>query len=301
MRTNDTPNNILISYAFCKSKSSREVLAMYLNEAQRGRMNIMFDSGAFSAFRSGATMLLEDYCSFLTENSEHVEKYVMLDNIGNEEQTKRNFESMVSGGLRPMYVWTVKSQDEAFLKDALSVNADVCVAGGANTKGEWLIQRFQRVAKIGAGAAKIHGLAFVTFPKMLQCGLASVDSSSWEAGALRFGTMCYFVYDRGMKGFCRESFVSEIKKRNPIAVKFSNELRLTAKDVLTDANFVSVRGIPYYASVRAYMAMQKYRYRRGLRLFFASLMNKSQFRAIEWWNENWNSPNYQNFRKYMEG
>ena len=296
--TNDTPNNLLCSFAIFGGGSCRPMKTI-CEAVKSGEINVMFDSGAFSAFHSKGYdfVTLDNYCRWLDKFGEFAEKYIMLDVIGNEEATKANFLTMRKRGYDPMYVYTVASKDEAFMAEAVKGNPNICVAGGATTKGDWLIQRYQRVLKRTGGKARIHGLAFVTFPKMLQCGLASVDSSSLAVAPMKFAGIPVFVSGVGMKWLDRRRLVTGLKKRDPFFLRLADELRLTVADLSNDANFHTTQSITLYAGVRAYMSMQRYCYRRGLRLFFAMSTSMNQLYSVQYWNRNWQNPNYTDFRK----
>lgn len=294
--TNDTSNNILCSFAIFGN--AKGIIQQVMKASREGEINIMLDSGAFSAFTTKGYdfVTLDNYCRWLTHTADSAEKYVMLDVIGNEDATKRNYETMVKRGFNPMYVYTMTSKDNAFLLDALKNNPNVCVAGGAATKGDWMIQRYQRVVKMSEGKARIHGLAFVTFPRMLQCGLASVDSSSWAVAPMKYASIPWFK--DGIHMLDRRRFVAGLKKRDAVCRKIADDLRLTVKDVATEENYHQTASIPFYIGVRAYMQMQRYCYRRGLRLFFA-ISPLTQLRAVQYFNRHWLRPDYNEFKKFL--
>lgn len=299
--TNDTPNNVLCSFALFGKGTCRS-MRIITDAAKSGEINLMFDSGAFSAFNSKGYdfVTLDNYCRWLAKFGDCAEKYIMLDVIGNEEATKANLLTMRKRGFDPMYVYTMASKDEAFMAEAVKGNPNICVAGGATTKGDWLVQRYQRVLKLTGGKARIHGLAFVTFPKMLQCGLASVDSSSWAVAPMKFAGIPVFISGAGIKMLDRRRLVAGLKKRDPLYLRLANELRLTLADVQTEEHYHTTSSIPFYAGVRAYMSMQRYCYRRGLRLFFAIANSMNQLYAIQYWNRHWTNPSYTGFRTFVE-
>ena len=301
---NDTPNNVLMSFAlFGRASSSKGSFCstkLLMESAKSGEINLMMDSGAFSAFNSKGYghVTLDNYCRYLDRFAGDVEKYIMLDVIGDEDGTKRNYETMLKRGFDPMYVFTMASKDTGFLASAIRKNPNVCVAGGATTKGDWLVQRYQRILKLSNGKARIHGLAFVTFPKMLQCGLSSVDSSSWAVAPMKFASIPYFA--DGVKMLDRRRLVAGLKKGDKVCKKVADKLRLTVRDLSTEGNFHTTASIPFYVGVKAYMEMQRYCYRRGLRLFFAIADGVSQLRAIQYHSRNWQNPDYAGFVRFVK-
>ena len=294
--TNDTPNNLLCSFAIFGGGSCRQMKTI-CEAVKSGEINLMLDSGAYSAFMSKGYdhVTMDNYCRWLDRFADCAEKYVMLDVIGDEDKTKRNYETMRKSGYNPMYVYTLTAKDNAFCLDAIKANNDICVAGG-QMKCDWLIQRYQRVLKMSGGKARIHGLAFVTFPRMLQCGLASVDSSSWAMAPMKYASIPWFK--DGIHVLDRRRFVAGLKKRDAVCRKIADDLRLTVKDVATEENYHQTASIPFYIGVRAYMQMQRYCYRRGLRLFFA-ISPLTQLRAVQYFNRHWLRPDYNEFKKFL--
>lgn len=195
--TNETNLNVLVSFA--RSYKSKKFNSTIKSAAADGKINLMIDSGAFTIFNSPkdtSHISVDSYCEYLAEMGPYAEKYVMLDVIGNAKDSRANYEKMVSKGLLPMYVATMFDTDYAYISSCLDINPNICVAGGATTKGKWMQKRFQDVFLYTGSKAKIHGLAYVTIPDMFRLPLASVDSSSWSSGK-RFGTG--FVYQRNGK------------------------------------------------------------------------------------------------------
>lgn len=294
--TNDTPNNILCSFAIFGGGTCKQMKAVS-QASKSGEINLMLDSGAYSAFMTKGYdhVTMDNYCRWLDRFADSAEKYVMLDVIGYEGKTKKNYETMRKSGYNPMYVYTLTAKDNAFCLDAIKASNDVCVAGG-QMKCDWLIQRYQRVLKMSGGKARIHGLAFVTFPKMLQCGLASVDSSSFAMAPIKYASIPWFK--DGIHKLDRRRFVAGLKKRDAVCRKIADDLRLTVKDVATEENYHQTASIPFYIGVRAYMQMQRYCYRRGLRLFFA-ISQLTQLRAVQYFSRNWLRPDYNEFKKFL--
>lgn len=60
---------------------------------------IFLDSGAFSAFRSGAVIHIDEYIDFLKKNKDAFDAYAGLDVIGDPEATIKNQEILDSAGL----------------------------------------------------------------------------------------------------------------------------------------------------------------------------------------------------------
>ena len=95
----ETPCNILISFAYINN----DIAKLVADEVSAGRVNLMLDSGAFTAFKTGKKIELDNYIAFLKDFGQIAEKYVTLDVIGHRDKTVENYERMVAAGLAPMF------------------------------------------------------------------------------------------------------------------------------------------------------------------------------------------------------
>lgn len=85
------PLGVLESYANTKKPKPKEWADAYF-----------MDSGAFSVWRSGKTVKLEDYIAFCKEYRSMFTVYAALDVIGDAEASFRNYVAMRDAGLDPM-------------------------------------------------------------------------------------------------------------------------------------------------------------------------------------------------------
>ena len=125
MKSNDTYLNLLVSFAWLGGSGD---FGKNIHQAHReGSINLMIDSGAFTQFSHGDKkaykhITLDNYCNYLNIYGDDCEKYVMLDKIGNEGETKSNYETMLERGLNPMYVMTMFDKDWDYLNEAINRN-----------------------------------------------------------------------------------------------------------------------------------------------------------------------------------
>lgn len=290
---NDTYKNVLLSYAYGgKSPSLNEKT---LDLSRKKIINVMIDSGAFTKFNAKQDILhinLNDYCDYLKDCGNYVEKYVMLDVVGNAIESRRNYENMVNKGLTPMFVATMFDNDYDYINETLSVNRNICVAGGVTTKGTWMTRRFQQIYKRSGKKALIHGLGYVTFPKMLQLNLASVDSSSWNTGPQCYGSIQYF--HNGLKV---TNFANIKRKGIPNTLKdVLNFCNIKASDFFNPKYAIGNKNIQGFISLVGNVMMQKYCYKRGLRYFLAISSNKSLSKYL-YVCDNLSQLNYSDYRK----
>lgn len=294
---NATHLNILMSYAYMNGD---EALLSYLKSAtSSGKVNLMIDSGAFTKHNAKADMShvnVDDYCRFLEEMAPFSEKYVMLDVVGQAEQSKRNYELMLSRGLNPMFVATMFDKDYEYIRQAVERNPDICVAGGVTTKSDWMTKRFQDIFAQTREKARMHGLGYFTFPKMLQLNLASVDASSWKTAPARFGQAIYFDFEERktyrisyndiLGGHVK--FPASVKKQLEecgITPKMYAQKKYHAKTDTTIEGFISI-----VCNVK----LQKYCMRHGLRYFLA-VGTLRDLQQVVYVNENLNTVTYEKF------
>lgn len=281
MKSNNTWLNILVSYAYIGNNKMFTEQTMSLS--QQGIINCMIDSGAFTLFNSKQDLkflTLDNYCDYILKHGHNVEKYVMLDVIGNHSKSKANYETMLQRGLDPMFVFTMFDNDYSYLQDAVKRNKHVCVAGGVTTKGEWIQKRYQDVYKQTKG--NIHALGFVKYPQMLQLPLHSCDSSSWVQSSQKYGNIMYF--DNGLKSLDYKAILKGKTKIPFKAQMIFEQLEITPKMFSNIDNHRGSKSIAVLTNLIAYFEYQKYCKRLGLNLFLA-VANRQQLTHIIKTNE----------------
>lgn len=161
-------------------------------------IKIMLDSGAFSIWKRGGEIDLEDYIDFCLENREGIWQAVNLDVIPGkpghrrtsaqvEEAAKqgwRNSKRMRKRGVEPIPVfhqgerlyWLEKMVGEGFRYIGLSPNKSLATGG----KIPWLDQCWDYLAGIGGfPTVKLHAFGEAAFRILFRYPWFSVDSTSW--------------------------------------------------------------------------------------------------------------------------
>lgn len=291
-KSNDTYLNILASYAYLNGKGLAERLAKI---SSAGEANIMIDSGAFTAHNASGNFShvnVEQYTDFCLQYEPYFEKFVMLDVLGNEAASKKNYEYMVARGATPMFVLTVFDNDFDYLRSTMKVTPHICVAT-AGRKNDWAIKRYQDAYKQTNGQCLTHALGFITYPRMLQIPIVSADSSSWKASALRFGNLQYF--DNGLKSL---SVKNLYRGKEPIPKKLREVLEFCGVTPAMFRNTENHKGnfsIACYISTFTNLMLARYCYKRGLRYFLA-INNEPDIDKILYIYENLSHLSYQQFR-----
>jgi hypothetical protein len=162
--------NVLVAYPYF-TKAIEDVI----KSQNREKYRLIVDSGAFTAWNTGRTINLDDYCRFLDSISYLQPFYaVQLDVFGNKKQTKKNYEIMRSRGYHVMPVFT-RGEDKGQL-ESLYEDTDYIMFGGVTVgRGnkeyvKWFVENNKN--------RKAHWLGFVNMPFIKRYKPESVDSSS---------------------------------------------------------------------------------------------------------------------------
>lgn len=285
VKSNDTYLNILVSYAY--TGSNKTFNDFVISKSQSGDINLMIDSGAFTLFNAKQKrdwLTLDNYCDYLHQYGHLVEKYVMLDVIGNDDASKENYEKMLDRDLSPMFVFTMADNDYSYLKETTKHNKHICVAGGVTTKGDWIKKRFQDVHRLTGGL--IHGLGYVAFPSIYQLPIHSVDSSSWVQSSQVYGILSYF--DNGMKGVAYRDILKRKKRMPRQLMEILERLKITPKQFSDPNSHKGARSIAALVNIIAYLEYQKYSKRLGINLFLA-MGNIRNVQDVLFVNEEYNN------------
>jgi len=152
----------------------------------------MLDSGAFSAWRLGSSINLDDYMSFIDKNATNIERCVALDVIPGKpgrmptedeakqatDQTLKNLDKMLSSGFRPIPVYH-QGEPVWVLDEFVKAGHDVIALGATASRGrpelvDWLIPIFHRHPH-----QRFHGLAMTQRRIIEWLPFDSVDSTTW--------------------------------------------------------------------------------------------------------------------------
>lgn len=295
---NDVAFNVLASYAYLYKRKA--FIERCKSLASSGQMNLMIDSGAFTKHNAKSDVgfiNVRQYSEFLQDMAPYAEKYVMMDVVGNESESKENYRFMLREGLLPMYVVTTFDKNWKDLDEAVSNNKDICVAGGVTGKKDWITRRYREVFDRSGGKARIHGLGYVKNPDMFRQPLASVDSSTWNASASRFGQLVRFNGRSLIQyPYAYRNTMLRGERLPPDLRRYLDELRVTPSMFAVKRNHASQNSIQVFSGCYAYIQYQKYAKRHGLDLFLA-VGNDTQLAQLQWVKENMKNCDYERFAK----
>ena len=176
---------ILISYAY--AIKDPDSFKMFLDCPY---IEILLDSGAFTAKTLGLEIKLSDYCTFLDEYGSRLFRYLALDVVGDPAATDVNLKEMIRAGYKPVPVHVLgddqKRMDELFeLSDYVAL-AGLLRPGRGHSHVSYVNQKM-----LWAAGRPVHWLGFVREELFGSLMPASCDSSSWMS-ALRYGNLAYY-------------------------------------------------------------------------------------------------------------
>ena len=195
------------------------------------KVQLMLDSGAFSAWNCGESLSIEDYIDYLKDYKQYFDSYVNLDVIpgkygekytqkdvaNSASQSYENLQIIKAAGLSPLPVyhqgedwsWLEKLLDDGETHIGVSIKKDM-----AETRGQalikrqvrWLDQAFTLLSnKNGKMLVKVHGFGITSFPLMLRYPWWSVDSTSWSLQA-GYGKILVPHYVNGKPDYSKKPF-----------------------------------------------------------------------------------------------
>lgn len=159
------------------------------NQDQYVYRDWVLDSGAFSAFNSGATIDLDQYietCLRLLKKDKTLTEVFALDVIGDHKASLKNTERMWEAGVPAIPTFHANEPEDYLLH--IAKHYPKIALGGVALKREaaklkWAEQCFARV-----WPKPIHGFAFASKTAVMHLPFHSVDATSWEIGPCGFGT-----------------------------------------------------------------------------------------------------------------
>jgi len=147
---------------------------------------VAVDSGAYSAWRRGASVDLGEYADYCARVETQVEWYANLDVIGDWRAGVRNLAALERRGLSPVPVFHL-GEPWGLLEDFALGYGRVAIGRGPGVSfaGMWrmleeIFGRFSRVD--GAPLVAFHGFRMTDRRIMARFPFESVDSTTWTAG-----------------------------------------------------------------------------------------------------------------------
>lgn len=173
--------NILVAYPYMTPPVQKILME------NQGHIRFVLDSGAFTAWKAGKPIALDDYCRFIESLPFAPWRYFTLDVIGDPHASMQNYETMLKRGFKPVPIFT-RGEDLSVLDDYYKTSDVVGIGGLVGTGGN---KGFVNGIMRSVGKRKVHWLGFTNIDYLKHYRPYMCDSSSW-AGALIYGSMKLF-------------------------------------------------------------------------------------------------------------
>ena len=200
--------NLLITFPYFKGALLKVAIE------QHSKVRLVVDSGAFTAWRLGKTVKLDDYCHFLDTLPIKPWRYFSLDVVGDPGGSMRNYETMLQRGYKPVPIFT-RGEDPSVLDDYYKTSDVVAIGGLVGTKGS---QGFVNGIMKHVAKRKVHWLGFTNMDYLKFYRPYMCDTSSWESGA-RFACLNLYVGHGQFIAIKKSEFVNKPNDKVINAVK----------------------------------------------------------------------------------
>lgn len=175
---------VLLSYHYFRNTDLDEAMAKSFGDGPYPE--VFADSGAYSAWKLGAAIDVNEYAAWVKRWSHLFTTYANLDVIGDAEQaaadTAMNQRVLEEVGLKPLPVFHAGEPWSA-LDQLLDAGYDYIGLGGlvgrrAKAIAPWLVEVFTKAE----GRAVFHGFGLTNLKLSRSFGFYSLDSTTWANG-----------------------------------------------------------------------------------------------------------------------
>lgn len=235
--------NVLIAYPYMKKNL---IEGLIKNE---DKINFLLDSGAFTAWKSGNPIKLDDYCKFLDSLPIKPWKYFTLDVIGDPKATMENYKEMIKRGYNPIPVFTPSQQYDEI--EEYYETTDIIGVGGLTDKyGNSGLIHLKKVFEKTKGRA-VHLLGYTRPDFIKYFRPYSCDSSSWTR-AQRYGLCDIYVGQGNYIQWTRKQAINEPK---PVIVEAIKRLGFELSDFQKEENWRKSTNIASIVSTRSWIKL----------------------------------------------
>lgn len=231
--------NLLTAYPYTTERTLEHVASM------GDDVRWLLDSGAFTAYKLGRVITLDEYCRFLTDLPVKPWRYFVLDVIGDPVATARNYDAMRDRGFDPIPIFTRGGGLDEL--DRLYEHTDVVglggVAGADRSAYQWLKAVMAHVA-----GRKVHILGFASMNWLKFLRPFSCDASSFEAVA-RYGQLSVYAGNGRFAQYRRSA-----ERPSPEVVRGLRRVGVDAYRLQQEANWRGGDSLVRWASTATWIA-----------------------------------------------
>jgi hypothetical protein len=174
----DIRMNLLVAYPYMSNQ------VIQLIARNQDKIRFVLDSGAFTAWKAGKPLELDEYCKFLDSLPFKPWRYFTLDVIGDPEGSMRNYEIMLQRGYKPVPIFT-RGEDPSALDEYYKTSDLVGIGGLVGTQKN---KAFVNGIMQHVGDRRVHWLGFTNINYIKHYKPYMCDSSNYSR-ADRYGIM----------------------------------------------------------------------------------------------------------------
>lgn len=224
---------LLASYAAIRKWKDEQLEPLLADE----RVELLIDSGAFSAKNSGAEISLDEYMEFLFKNEKRLFGYIALDVIGDPVATEQNLNTMLKAGLKPIPVLTLTEGEER-MNYLFTLSEWVALGGFRRPRKGAAPDDYIAMKMKWANGRHVHWLGYTRQPQLLAWKPYSCDSASW-AGGMMFGRIDLYMGRGRWTSFDRKEIYKNRINMNEGIMKRLVHYGYNVADLLVDKNWSS--------------------------------------------------------------
>lgn len=184
---------LLISYAYLKAMKPDQIDKFVCNPY----IELLLDSGAFTALNAGKEIDLTEYMEFLKHYKSKLFGYFALDKLGDTETTNKNFHKMIDQGLKPIPIH-VRGAGQQEMDEFFEHSDWVGLGGFRRPHRGPASKEYVKQKMTWAKTRNVHWLGYTNKKMVMTFKPYSIDCSSWNS-SLRYGTMSLY-FGRGEWG-----------------------------------------------------------------------------------------------------
>jgi hypothetical protein len=273
---------VLVSYAY-----ARKSPVAFATLAQHPHVELLLDSGAFTAKNTGETIGLAEYCRFLDTWGESIFRYLALDVVGDPEATDRNLQEMLRKGYKPVPVH-VLGDDQRRMDELFEYSDYVALAGLRRPHKGGAPKEYVAAKMKWAAGRDVHWLGYVRESMIGAFRPYSCDSSSWLQASI-FGVMRLYMGAGKWNTYSHDDHGKLL--RDAKAFRMISQMGFTSKQVADPNCWRRARslGYSYLESLAAAATVDSWvryvidvRLRYGTRIFLATNLTAPDVAHLLW-------------------
>lgn len=180
--------SVLASYAYMRNPRTQDAISRLLSD---DRIEMLIDSGAFTAFNAGQEIGLDEYMAFLQTWGHRVFGYLALDKVQDPAQTEINLRRMIDQGLKPIPVHVLGEQDKR-MDELFKLSSWVACAGLRRPHRGAAPPEYVKQKMVWAAGRDVHWLGYTSSSMIRAFKPFSVDCASYKSAAIH-GSVSFYL------------------------------------------------------------------------------------------------------------